>query len=166
MPGQAPNANPSSSPSSRRKTLVEQIGFHEGFRTFIYDDRTGERIQPGSRVVGTPTFGYGFTHIPQRIADLVLVELVGELHTTLANKFGWFSRLSDPRQRVVVDMAYNLGLGGLLKFQRFLAAIEEQNWACAAEEMLQSRWAGQVGRRAVTLAKMMRHNLTFEEATK
>lgn len=159
-------SNQAQAQTTTGKTLVEQIGTHEGFRTFVYDDQTGDRIQPGSRVVGVPTFGYGFTHIPQRIADRVLVELVGELHTTLVHKFGWFARLSDPRQRVIVDMAYNLGLGGLLKFKRFLGAVEAQNWAGASEEMLRSRWAGQVGRRAVTLSKMMQHNLTFEEASK
>ena len=65
-------------------------------------------------------------------------------------------RILDPaRQRVLIDMHINLGLFRLSQFKRMLAAIGQQNYAVAAQEMRASKWAGQVGRRAVTLAAMM-----------
>lgn len=58
---------------------------------------------------------------------------------------------------VLVDMAFNLGIAGLAGFQRTLAALQARNYALAADEMLRSRWAGQVGARAVELAKLIAH---------
>lgn len=56
----------------------------------------------------------------------------------------------------LVDMAFNLGRSRLAGFQRMIAAVRDRNFARAADEMLNSRWATQVGGRAVELASMMR----------
>lgn len=56
----------------------------------------------------------------------------------------------------LVDMAYNLGPARLAGFKRMWAAIERQDFDAAADEMLDSLWAKQVGRRAQTLARIMR----------
>jgi lysozyme len=53
-------------------------------------------------------------------------------------------------------MAFNLGRARLGKFVRFLGAVHLGHWDEAAEEMMQSKWATQVGQRAITLSKMMR----------
>ena len=58
--------------------------------------------------------------------------------------------------RVLANMAFNLGIHGLLKFVRTLNAIERGNYDEAASHMLASKWAGQVGQRAQRLAAMMR----------
>ncbi len=60
------------------------------------------------------------------------------------------------RAEVLIDMAYNLGVGGLLGFKRALAAVEAGDFPAAAAHMMDSRWAAQVGRRAVELAGLMR----------
>jgi lysozyme len=67
-----------------------------------------------------------------------------------------FDFLTDARQRVVTNMAFNLGKTRLSKFKKFLDAIEHANWERAAAEMLDSKWARQVGVRAERLADMMR----------
>ena len=67
-----------------------------------------------------------------------------------------FASLTDARQRALVNMAFNLGRTRLAQFKKMLAAIEAQDYASAAEEMLDSRWAIQVGQRAERLAQMMR----------
>ena len=73
-----------------------------------------------------------------------------------------FDLLSEPRQHVLIDMAFNMGTQGLLKFKRMLAAIREQDFSRAADEMLDSRWARQVKSRSDRLAGMMRENVDFE----
>jgi len=69
--------------------------------------------------------------------------------------FPWWSELSDARQRVLLNMAFNLGIEGLIKFRNTLALIQDGKYRDAAKAMLDSRWATQVGNRARRLAKMM-----------
>jgi lysozyme len=67
-----------------------------------------------------------------------------------------YEELSDARQNVVVDMAFNLGANRLMGFKKMIAALRERDFVTASEEMLDSKWARQVGERAVKLAKIMR----------
>ena len=48
-------------------------------------------------------------------------------------------------------MCFNLGITRLLKFKKFLGALESKDYKTASEEMMDSRWATQVGPRAVRL---------------
>lgn len=76
----------------------------------------------------------------------------GELDAALP----WWGKLSERRQRVLANMAFNLGIKGLLGFKNTLAAMQQGRYEDAANGMLASLWAKQVGNRAVRLAKMMR----------
>ena len=67
-----------------------------------------------------------------------------------------FLALSLRRRRVLIDMCFNLGLPRLLQFKKMLAAVVARDFNLAADEMLSSAWATQVGQRAKTLATMMR----------
>jgi lysozyme len=60
------------------------------------------------------------------------------------------------RQLVLMDMAYNMGVPRLCKFKKMWSAVEEQKYDIASMEMMDSRWARQVGRRAVILSEAMR----------
>jgi lysozyme len=57
----------------------------------------------------------------------------------------------------LVDMGFNLGIPRLMKFKKMWEAIERQDFEWAAAEMLNSRWAKQVGKRADNLSKTMEH---------
>ena len=67
----------------------------------------------------------------------------------------WTVSLDEARFGVLLNMCFNLGLRGLLKFREMLSAVETGDWTTAAVEMLDSDWAGQVGQRAERLAKQM-----------
>lgn len=67
-----------------------------------------------------------------------------------------FNALSDARKAVLVNMAFNMGRTRLAGFVNMLQAINEQDFEEAAEQMLDSKWAKQVGNRAIRLAKAMR----------
>jgi lysozyme len=56
----------------------------------------------------------------------------------------WWRDLSEPRQRVLVNMGFNMGVPRLLKFKKALAAMKDGKWVIAANEMLDSVWAKQV----------------------
>ena len=63
----------------------------------------------------------------------------------------WWRNLNDNRQRVIANMCFNLGYPRLSKFKRFIAAMHTAQWEVAATEMMDSKWSGQVGDRAVRL---------------
>jgi lysozyme len=70
----------------------------------------------------------------------------------------------DPvRQAVILDMAFNLGIKGLLKFKGMLEALKSGDYTTASLEMLDSRWATQVGHRATRLAYMMKSGKIHED---
>jgi lysozyme len=73
----------------------------------------------------------------------------------LDSELPWWRKMSDRRQRALVNMAVNLGIGGLLKFKKMLAAMERGDWSEASRQALDSRWAEQVGERAKRIAKMI-----------
>lgn len=67
----------------------------------------------------------------------------------------WWRDLCEPRQAVLLNMAFNMGVAGLLGFKNMLRAVQSGDYGLARQEMLNSRWASQVGRRAPELAKQM-----------
>ena len=71
-------------------------------------------------------------------------------------RLSWFSSLDTVRQSVIVDMAFNLGVAGLLKFKNMIAAIQSQDYEKAADEMIDSKWFRQVKSRGERLEHMMR----------
>ena len=58
--------------------------------------------------------------------------------------------------RVLVNMAFNISRPRLSKFKNMLAAIEAKDYNKAADEMIDSKWYHQVGRRSQELVEMMR----------
>jgi lysozyme len=67
----------------------------------------------------------------------------------------WWRSMNGPRQRVIANLCFNMGAATLGQFVNTLKAMKEQRWHDAAAGMLKSKWAGQVGDRAVRLAKTM-----------
>lgn len=70
----------------------------------------------------------------------------------------------EPAQLVILDMAYNMGVPALLGFKRMLAALDRGDWSQAAGELLDSKYASQVGPRAQANADLLR-GLTVEDMT-
>ena len=73
----------------------------------------------------------------------------------LSRAFKWFYDIPEVAQIVLIDMRFNLGLPRLLTFKKTLYFIQKNEWAKASVEMLDSKWAGQVGRRAMTLSDQL-----------
>lgn len=88
-------------------------------------------------------------------ADADIAKRVANLEAELPNEIVCFPNLSGPRQDVLTNMAYNLGLGGLMAFTKTISAIENGQYSLAASEMLNSQWAEQVPNRAARLSQIM-----------
>jgi len=118
----------------------------------------GLRLKPYRDTVGKLTIGIGRNlddvGISESEARLMLRNDLSQIHEELAH-LSWFVALDAVRQMALIDMGFNLGLSRLRKFRKMIAAIESGDWLQAAAEMLDSRWARQVGSRADELAYMV-----------
>jgi lysozyme len=94
--------------------------------------------------------------LPEHIIDALLDYDIKVHSEELFKRAPWVVTLDPVRQAVLIDMAFNLGVDGLLEFKNTLRAVQEKRWADAAAGMLASKWATQVGKRAVRLAEMMK----------
>lgn len=132
-----------------RDILRAQLPIDEGRRTKPYRDTVG-KLTIG---VGRNLDDVGLR--PDEIAlmlenDMVVAEK--DARSLIHN----FDELSDVRKAVVINMAFNMGIRRLAGFVNTLRAINEGRFGAAADGMLDSKWAQQVGERAERLAKQMR----------
>lgn len=93
--------------------------------------------------------------ISKAASRFMLAEDIDEKMSEPDKALPWWRELSDVRQRVLINMAFNLGIGGLMGFLNTLKAVKEGRYKDAARGMLASRWRTQVGDRAKRLADMM-----------
>ena len=137
--------------------LAESVKKHEGVRYQVYDDDSGDPLERGEVLVGYATIGYGRNLHAGISATEAEHLLANDLASSYAEavQFSWFESLSDARQRVIVEMIFNLGMSRFLGFQKLIAAITRSDFADAKLEMLDSKWRYQVGKRALTLADKM-----------
>jgi lysozyme len=80
---------------------------------------------------------------------------VDAVDARLSQRLPWTNQLDAARRGVLLNMAFNMGIGGLLQFHNMLAAVQAGDWAKAAAEMKESTWAKQVGARADRLEQQM-----------
>ncbi len=91
--------------------------------------------------------------LPDPIIDALLDWDIDEKASALDANIPWWRNLDDVRQRVLLNMCFNMGWGELAGFRNTLQAVKEQRWADAAADMRASLWARQVPDRAERLAK-------------
>lgn len=129
--------------------LVDLLKLHEGYRAKPYVD-----------TVGKVTIGYGFNLTDVGLypeeSEFILNNRLRRLEGELEKALPWLGQLDAVRLAVIFDMAYNMGVPTLLTFKNTLRYVREGNYTQAALNMIQSKWARQVGRRSTRLAEMMR----------
>ena len=139
--------------------LMDALKEDEGFRPLVYDDATGDPIIAGSTLVGHPTIGYGWNLATDPITENQAADILRrrtiQAYQDASALIRNFVLLSDVRQNVLANMAYNLGYHRLGTFKRLIAAVERKDYLSAAAEMENSRWYQQTGKRAVRLTKEM-----------
>jgi len=128
--------------------LIDQIKRHEGYRQHVYKCSAGKN-----------TIGIGRNLDDVGISEdeaeyLVLNDLVKaakQLNTT----FTWYSSLTIRRKQAMINICFNVGIGTLKQFKRFLAAMESGDYEEAKKELLDSKYARQVGQRAQEVAQQI-----------
>lgn len=120
----------------------------------------GRRSKPYKDTEGILTIGVGWNleanGLPSEIIERLFDISIAQAEKDARKIFRNFDELKPARQRVVVNMAFNLGHSLLSGFKRMIAAVHASDWMNAAAEMQDSKWAKQVGARADRLSVMMR----------
>lgn len=129
-------------------SLEDQLRRDEGWKSYPYKD-----------TVGKLTIGYGRnlsdTGITSAEGAMMLKNDIDLATMHLESTFPWTSALDEVRRAVLLNMCFNMGVGGLGQFKQMLAKLQAGDFAGAAQEMLNSKWAEQVGPRAQRLAIQM-----------
>ena len=134
--------------------LMKELIMDEGYKYEIYLNHLGyptlgvghlitEKDEEYGKIVGTPVSEDRIKECLDNDIKIVCEEL--------DMKEPWWRSLSDNRQRVVANMCFNLGHPRFSKFKNFIQAMQISDWERAAAEMMDSKWSGQVGDRAVRL---------------
>lgn len=141
-----------------RLRLRARVKADEGFRNQLYRDTEGNL-----------TIGYGRLMEKSRGGGISQDEgeymLTNDLRTSerLCEGMPGYEDLSPARQAVLVNMCFNLGAAKLREFKKMFAALTRQAYEEAAFEMIDSKWAKQVGQRANRLAWQMKTGQWWSE---
>lgn len=144
--------------------FMVQLMRHEGSKRDAAGMHVAYRCPAGKWTIGyghnleaNPIFGLGAnSRITEEHARRILEGDINKFAPRLLTTLPWISSLAPARRGVLLNMAFNLGIPGLLKFNNTLANVKMGNYSMAANGMLQSLWARQVGRRAQELSQQMR----------
>lgn len=120
----------------------------------------GLRLKPYVDTTGNVTIGVGrnltANGISMAEAKILLSGDMQQAISDCAQALEWWPTLDDVRQRVLANLCFNMGLPTLLTFTTFLTLVGQTKYNAAADDLLQTKWAGQVGQRAVRLAAVLR----------
>ena len=135
-------------PESKKK-LKELLTRHESYKQFAYTDTTGNL-----------TIGIGRNLSDRGISTTEALQLLDEdilyFSGKLSHHLNFFNKLSEHRKIALIDMCFNLGVNGFLKFTKMILALEAHDYERAADEMRASKWHEQVGERATCLENIIR----------
>ncbi len=163
-------ALPVTPPEQIISDILPRVKQHEGVKPKLYYDSQGvptigvgfnlnradstQKLQAvGANVQLVKTGKSGLTD--DQISKLLVQDLTAAQRDAQTLVQNWNS-LPDSVQGVLVEMTFNLGKKGLSEFKNFLSYINSQNFSKAADEMLRSSWARQVGNRATTLSNIVK----------
>ena len=154
----------------RTEHFLDKLIHHEGMVLTVYEDSLGiETIGIGRNLkdrgitkeeldyMDIPNMDIVYQHgITEADARYLALNDIRIVENELCRVHKCVENLDSARQLILMDMAYNMGVPRLCKFVKMWNAIYEERFDIAAMEMLDSRWAKQVGSRAVKLSDAMR----------
>jgi lysozyme len=127
--------------------LLVDLKRDEGFRARPYKDSLGKL-----------TVGYGHYLEDDEITEVAAADILKDdillILDRLDQHIPWWRDLPEPAARALANMAFNLGVAGVLNFRLMISSLEEGDFTQAAVECLDSKYARQVGNRAVRIADL------------
>tara|TARA_E500000318_G_C3519632_1_gene195805 strand:+ start:578 stop:1015 length:438 start_codon:yes stop_codon:yes gene_type:complete len=135
--------------------LKERIKIHEGFCDTVYKDTLGKRtIGYGHLCTDNEEWKDGKAYTIEYLNDVFegdFNEAVRQTEQLIGNLV-----LHKEANEIIIEMVFQLGMSGVSKFKKMWAALKDQNYTEAANQMLDSKWAKQTPNRAKDLSEIMR----------
>jgi len=132
--------------------IIEMLRKHESVETHAYEC-SANKITVG---VGRNIDKDGGIGLSNDEIDYLLANDIKRVNGELLRSFDWFNSLDQVRKDAMIDLCFNIGLPRMKGFKKALSAMDGVDYDTAATEFLDSRWAKQVGSRAVTITNMIR----------
>ena len=129
--------------------LAAQLTSDEGLRTKVYTDTVGKLTVGVGRNISDRAFS------ADEIA-LMLKNDIAAVCSQLDKAAPWWSSLSERRKQALANFTFNVGIGTALTFKNTMQLLQSGQYTAAADEMMRSKWASQVGARAVRITTMIR----------
>lgn len=131
--------------------IVAMLKAHEGVETHCYVDSRGLATIGVGRCIEKGSLGLSESEI-----EFLLSNDIDRVIRSLGAEYQWFTGLDEVRQAAMIDLAFNLGATRLRGFVKALGAMHDGDYERAADEFIDSRWASQVGSRALEITAMIR----------
>lgn len=162
------------------KKIIENLKRHEGFRKEVYKCAAGvatigygfalkdlnakERAIWGRELRLTQdeveglikAKAYHLLYMNEKTAEEILEIKVKAILKAVFSAWQWLAYRDSDLQDAFVEWVYQLGLKGVFGFVKSLELIENYDYLCASEEVLNSRWAKQTPKRAKALSKVLK----------
>lgn len=135
-----------------KEQITKQLRRDEGVVSSVYQDSLGYWTIGVGRLIDKRKGG----RLRDNEIDFLLSNDIDEVEETLEARISFYKSLSEARRGVLLNMAFNLGVDGLLAFKNTLSLVGAGKYEQASVEMLKSKWASQVGDRAKRLSTQMR----------
>lgn len=130
-------------------SLIERLEQHEGRRNLPYEDSEGNLTIGVGHNLSNP--------LPDHVIDALFYHDIATAKKELHRIYPGSCSISQNRQEALVELMFNMGAPTLLTFDNMWEAIMDEKWDIAADELLDSKWATQVGEhRSTTLAELLR----------
>lgn len=131
--------------------IIDQLRREEGSVPHAYQDHLGFWTIGVGRLIDKRKGG----GLSDEEISYLLKNDVDRIATKLRKELTFFEKLNEPRQAVLIGMAFQMGIAGLLEFKQTLRAVEDERWHDAAAQMLRSKWASQTPKRAHRMSRQM-----------
>ena len=131
--------------------LIEMLKLHEGVRSHVYLCSAGYETLGVGRNISESGLGLSDDEI-----EYLLNNDIKRVREELEDTYFWLPALNEARQDAMIDICFNLGLTRLRGFVKALEAMSREQFDIAADEFMDSRWATQVGNRAVEVTEIIR----------
>jgi len=131
--------------------LVKMLKRHEGVRSKVYKCSAGFETIGVGRNIAESGLGLSDDEI-----DYLLANDIKRVREELTDSYFWFPAMNEARQDALVDISFNLGQTRLRGFVKAIEAMSREQFDIAADEFMDSKWATQVGNRAIQVTEMIR----------
>ena len=135
-----------------QSNLTKQLRDEEGEVLHAYSDNLGFTTIGVGRLVDKRKGG----GITSEESAYLLSNDIAKFERQLDKSLPWWRDLTEPRQAVILGMAFQMGVDGLLGFKNTLVMVKSGDYAGASENMMKSKWAQQTPARAKRMSDQMR----------